>query len=134
MVGPGDEEAIRGCERPTDPAGEPVPGGPEAAGGLERQRSRGAGHGRAEEPPARQAMENQRGSYPSHRRHTHCGRWILPVSFCPPMLENVSNTVANPLCSMLAVMTMNVGYFLSILGGTFLGSIAVGRFATMGGH
>lgn len=30
---------------------------------------------------------------------------------------------------MLAVMTMNVGYFLSILGGTFLGSLALGRYA-----
>lgn len=35
---------------------------------------------------------------------------------------------------MLAVMTMNIGYFLSILGGTFLGSLAVGRFAIMAGH
>lgn len=35
---------------------------------------------------------------------------------------------------MLAVMTMNVGYFLSILGGTFLGSLAVGRFATAAAH
>jgi hypothetical protein len=32
--------------------------------------------------------------------------------------------------SMLSVMTMNVGYFLSVLGGTFLGSLAVGRYAT----
>lgn len=31
-------------------------------------------------------------------------------------------------------MTMNVGYFLSILGGTFLGSLAVGRYASMSGH
>lgn len=30
---------------------------------------------------------------------------------------------------MLAVMTMNVGYFMSILGGTFLGSLIVGRYA-----
>jgi hypothetical protein len=30
---------------------------------------------------------------------------------------------------MLGVMTMNVGYFLSILGGTFLGSLALGRYA-----
>ncbi|CAN8100586.1 unnamed protein product [Discula destructiva] len=30
---------------------------------------------------------------------------------------------------MLAVMTMNTGYFLSILGGTFLGSLATGRYA-----
>jgi len=29
---------------------------------------------------------------------------------------------------MLAVMSMNVGYFLSILGGTFVGSLLVGRF------
>lgn len=32
---------------------------------------------------------------------------------------------------MLGVMTMNVGYFLSILGGTFLGSLLVGRFAAV---
>jgi hypothetical protein len=35
---------------------------------------------------------------------------------------------------MLAVMTMNVGYFLSILAGTFLGSIALGRYATAFEH
>lgn len=29
---------------------------------------------------------------------------------------------------MLAVMTMNIGYFISVLGGVFLGSLAVGRF------
>jgi len=29
---------------------------------------------------------------------------------------------------MLAVMTMNVGYFLSVLGGTFLGSLILGRY------
>jgi len=29
---------------------------------------------------------------------------------------------------MLAVMTMNVGYFLSVLGGTFLGSLVLGRY------
>ena len=34
------------------------------------------------------------------------------------------------LRSMLAVMTMNVGYFMSILGGTFVGSLAVGRHST----
>lgn len=31
---------------------------------------------------------------------------------------------------MLAVMTMNVGYFMSALGGTFLGSMALGRYTT----
>jgi len=30
--------------------------------------------------------------------------------------------------SMLAVMTGNVGYFMSILAGTFLGEILVGRY------
>jgi hypothetical protein len=29
---------------------------------------------------------------------------------------------------MLAVMTMNVGYFLSVLGGMFLGAFVAGRF------
>ncbi|KAF2404740.1 hypothetical protein EJ06DRAFT_470308 [Trichodelitschia bisporula] len=29
---------------------------------------------------------------------------------------------------MLAVMTLNVGYFLSILGGTFLGELLLGRY------
>ncbi|TGO20722.1 hypothetical protein BPAE_0270g00040 [Botrytis paeoniae] len=29
---------------------------------------------------------------------------------------------------MLAIMTMNLGYFLSVLGGTFLGSLALGRY------
>jgi hypothetical protein len=35
---------------------------------------------------------------------------------------------------MLAVMTMNVGYFLSVLGGTFLGSLLVGRFSALDDH
>jgi hypothetical protein len=29
---------------------------------------------------------------------------------------------------MIAVMTMNVGYFMSVLGGTFAGSLLVGRY------
>lgn len=36
----------------------------------------------------------------------------------------------NILDSMLAVMTLNVGYFLSVLAGLFLGELAVGRFIT----
>jgi len=35
---------------------------------------------------------------------------------------------------MLAVMTYNVGYFLSILLGVFLGDLAVGRYAEHDGH
>lgn len=30
---------------------------------------------------------------------------------------------------MIAVMTMNVGYFMSVLGGTFVGSFFFARFA-----
>ncbi|KAI0802463.1 Ctr copper transporter [Xylaria sp. FL0064] len=35
---------------------------------------------------------------------------------------------------MLAVMTVNVGYFLAVLGGTFLGSLLVGRYYTVVGE
>jgi solute carrier family 31 (copper transporter), member 1 len=35
---------------------------------------------------------------------------------------------------MLAVMTMNVGYFISVLVGTFLGECAVGRYTQGGEH
>jgi hypothetical protein len=35
---------------------------------------------------------------------------------------------------MLAVMTMNVGYFLSVLAGTFVGELAVGRYVRWEEH
>lgn len=35
---------------------------------------------------------------------------------------------------MLAVMTMNVGYFLSVLAGVFVGSIAIGRYTVSAEH
>jgi solute carrier family 31 (copper transporter), member 1 len=35
---------------------------------------------------------------------------------------------------MLAVMTMNIGYFLSVLAGTFVGELAVGRYAQAEEH
>ena len=31
-------------------------------------------------------------------------------------------------------MTMNVGYFMSILAGTFLNELAAGRYTTVMGH
>lgn len=34
-----------------------------------------------------------------------------------------------PTCSMLGVMTLNVGYFLSVLAGLFVGELVVGRYA-----
>lgn len=38
------------------------------------------------------------------------------------------------LYRMLAVMTYNVGYFLSVLGGVFLGELFVGRYTQMDEH
>ncbi len=35
---------------------------------------------------------------------------------------------------MLAVMTMNIGYFLSVLAGTFVGELAIGRYAQWEDH
>lgn len=35
---------------------------------------------------------------------------------------------------MLAVMTFNVGYFASVLGGVFLGELFAGRFSLHVGH
>lgn len=35
---------------------------------------------------------------------------------------------------MLAVMTMNVGYFMSVLAGVFIGSLAVGRYTVTVDH
>jgi hypothetical protein len=35
---------------------------------------------------------------------------------------------------MLAVMTMNIGYFMSVLAGVFVGELAVGRYAVLGEH
>ena len=35
---------------------------------------------------------------------------------------------------MLAVMSFNVGYFLSVLTGIFVGELAVGRYVQRDGH
>jgi len=54
--------------------------------------------------------------------------WRLTVDPMRAALDTVIAGVAYLL--MLAVMTMNVGYFLSVLGGIFLGSLALGRYAS----
>ena len=35
------------------------------------------------------------------------------------------------LCRMLAVMTLNIGYFLCTLAGLFIGELMVGRFTPL---
>ncbi|KAF4629127.1 hypothetical protein G7Y89_g9017 [Cudoniella acicularis] len=52
--------------------------------------------------------------------------WRITVDPVRACLDTVIAGVGYLL--MLAVMTVNVGYFLSILGGTFLGSLALGRY------
>ena len=40
--------------------------------------------------------------------------------------EEKNQELADSCLSMIAVMTMNVGYFLSVLAGHFVGSVAFG--------
>jgi hypothetical protein len=58
--------------------------------------------------------------------------WRLSVDPVRALLDVVVAGVGYLL--MLAVMTMNVGYFLSVLAGVFIGSLAVGRFTTTFEH
>jgi len=54
--------------------------------------------------------------------------WRITTDPIRAVMDTIIAGVAYLL--MLAVMTMNVGYFLSVLGGIFLGSLALGRYAT----
>ncbi|ROW10582.1 hypothetical protein VMCG_01893 [Cytospora schulzeri] len=66
------------------------------------------------------------------KRHSHVRPWRLSVDPVRAVVDTVIAGVGYLL--MLAVMTMNIGYFLSILGGTFLGSLAAGRYAILSEH
>ncbi|KAK7729859.1 hypothetical protein SLS53_009158 [Cytospora paraplurivora] len=66
------------------------------------------------------------------KRRSHVRPWRLSVDPLRAVVDTVIAGVGYLL--MLAVMTMNVGYFMSVLGGTFLGSLIVGRYAVLGEH
>ncbi|KAF2083306.1 putative Ctr copper transporter [Saccharata proteae CBS 121410] len=53
--------------------------------------------------------------------------WRFSVDLPRALLVTVIAGVGYLL--MLAVMTLNVGYFLSVLAGTFVGELAVGRYS-----
>ncbi|KAK3938413.1 Ctr copper transporter [Diplogelasinospora grovesii] len=58
--------------------------------------------------------------------------WRFSVDPIRALMDTVIAGVGYLL--MLAVMTMNVGYFLSVLGGVFLGSLLVGRYVSSAEH
>lgn len=58
--------------------------------------------------------------------------WRLSVDGPRALVDTVIAGVGYLL--MLAVMTMNVGYFLSVLGGVFVGSLLVGRYTITAEH
>lgn len=58
--------------------------------------------------------------------------WRFSVDF--PRAAYVTVTAGVGYLLMLAVMTLNVGYFLSVLGGIFLGELVVGRYAELEEH
>lgn len=68
------------------------------------------------------------------KKHAHVRPWRLSVDPVRALLDTLLAGVGYLL--MLAVMTMNVGYFLAVLAGTFLGSLLVGRYNLLaeGGH
>ncbi|KAI1399881.1 Ctr copper transporter [Hypoxylon fuscum] len=61
------------------------------------------------------------------KKKSHPRPWRLSVDPVRAVMDTCIAGVGYLL--MLAVMTMNIGYFLAVLGGTFMGSLLVGRFS-----
>lgn len=66
------------------------------------------------------------------KKHVHPRPWRMSVDPLRAVVDTLIVGVGYLL--MLGVMTMNVGYFMSILGGTFLGSLVLGRFNLWSEH
>ncbi|KAI1457280.1 Ctr copper transporter [Annulohypoxylon moriforme] len=60
------------------------------------------------------------------KKKIHLRPWRMSVDPVRAILDTCIAGVSYLL--MLAVMTMNVGYFMAVLAGTFVGSLLVGRF------
>ncbi|KAF2196509.1 hypothetical protein GQ43DRAFT_459093 [Delitschia confertaspora ATCC 74209] len=63
---------------------------------------------------------------------SHVQPWRFSVDFPRALLVMVLVGCAYLL--MLAVMTFNVGYYISIVGGTFIGELIFGRYSQAWGH
>ncbi|KEY68691.1 hypothetical protein S7711_00565 [Stachybotrys chartarum IBT 7711] len=70
--------------------------------------------------------------YTQEQHHLAVSPWNLRVDPVRAALDVVA--VGAGYLLMLAVMTMNVGYFLSVLAGVFSSSLAFGRFSTGAQH
>ncbi|EHK44373.1 uncharacterized protein TrAtP1_008911 [Trichoderma atroviride] len=66
------------------------------------------------------------------KKHHAVSPWRFSVD--PPRAALDTVIVGIGYLLMLAVMTFNVGYFMSVLGGTFLGSLLLGRYGGIPGH
>lgn len=62
--------------------------------------------------------------------HLHSASWRLVSTVSDPAFSD-DFEIYSQVYSMLAVMTLNVGYFLSVLAGLFVGEIALGRYAQL---